>query len=83
MNATYIPYRGAQAGAGTGFQSALATQTTAAPGSVNSNGLSISSIVAAVTGGIATALASNPIAAVGSSISGVLTDAQGVIQGAN
>ena len=83
VNATYIPYRGAQAGAGTGFQSALATQTTAAPGSVNSNGLSISSIGAVVTGGIATALASNPIAAVGSSISGVLTDAQGVIQGAN
>ena len=82
-NATYIPYRGVQANDGKGFQSALATQTTAAPGSVNSNGLSLSSGAAAVTGGIATALASNPIAAAGSNISGVLTNAQGVIQGAN
>ena len=83
LNATYIPYRGNQAGAGTGFRSALATQTTAAPGSVNSNGLNITGAAAAVTGGIASALASNPIAAVGSNISGVLTDAQGVVQGAN
>lgn len=82
-NATYIPYRGAQANAGNGFQSALATQTTAAPGSVASNGLNITGAATAVTGGIASALSSNPVAAVGSNISGVLTDAQGVIQGAN
>ena len=83
VNATYIPYRGVQAGSGTGFQSALATQTTAAPGSVNSNGLNITGAIAAVTGGIAGALSGNPLAAVGSNISGVLTDAQGLVTGAN
>jgi hypothetical protein len=83
LNATYIPYRGVQASAGTGFQSALATQTTAAPGSVASNGLNITGTAAAVTGGIAGALTGNPLANVGSNISGVLTDAQGLIQGAN
>jgi len=82
-NATYIPYRGVRAGGGTGFQSALATQTTAAPGSVNSNGLNITAGLSGITGGIATALSGNPLAAVGSQISGLVTDAQGLVQGAN
>jgi hypothetical protein len=83
LNSTYIPYRGALAGNGTGFESALAMQTTAAPGSVNSNGLNITAGVSALTGGIASALNSNPIAAIGSNISGVLSNPQGIIQGAN
>lgn len=83
LNATYIPYRGVEASGGTGFQSALATQTTAAPGSVASNGLNITGAAAAVTGGIASALSGNPLANIGSNISGVLADAQGLIQGAN
>jgi len=82
-NATYIPYRGVQAGAGTGFQSALATQTTAAPGSVSSNGLNVTGVTAPITGGIATALAGNPLAGIGSGISGLVTDAQGLMRGAN
>ena len=85
LNATYIPYRGVQAGGGTGFQSALATQTTAAPGSVNSNGLNVTAIASAVTGGVAGALslAGNPLAAASSNISGLLTNAQGLIAGAD
>lgn len=83
LNATYIPYRGVQAGAGTGFQSSLATQTIAAPGSINSNGLNITATASAVTGGIASALSSNPLTMAGSNISGVLANSQGLIQGAN
>ncbi len=83
LNSTYIPYRGVQAGVGTGFQSALATQTLAAPGSINSNGLNITAAAAAITGGIASALSSNPTTNVGSNISGVSANSQGVIQGAN
>jgi hypothetical protein len=85
LNATYIPYRGVQAGGGAGFQSALATQTTAAPGSVNSNGLNVTAIASAVTGGVAGALslAGNPLAAASSNISGLLTNAQGLISGAD
>ena len=85
LNATYIPYRGVQAGGGTGFQSALATQTTAAPGSVNSNGLNVTAIASAVTDGVAGALslAGNPLAAASLNISGLLTNAQGLIAGAD
>lgn len=83
LNATYIPYRGENAGRGAGSSSPLATQTTAAPGSVNSNGLDITSAAAGITGGIASALNGNPIANLGSNISGLLTDAQGIIKGAN
>lgn len=83
LNATYIPYRGVNASAGTGFQSDLATQTIAAPGSVNSNGLNITSVAASITGGITSALNSNPIASIGSNISGILADAEGVVRGAN
>lgn len=83
LNATYIPYRGVQAGIGTGFQSPLATQTIAAPGSVNSNGLNITAAASAITGGITGALSSNPIANSGSNISGVLTNSQGLMQGSN
>ncbi len=83
LNSTYIPYRGVQAGTGSGFQSKLATQTVAAPGSINSNGLNITAAASAITGGIAGALSSNPITGAGSNISGVLSNPQGVIQGAN
>jgi hypothetical protein len=83
LNATYIPYRGVQAGIGTGFQSPLATQTIAAPGSVNSNGLNITAAASAITGGITGALSSNPLASSGSNISGVVTNPQGLLQGAN
>jgi hypothetical protein len=83
LNQTYYPYRGVQTGAGTGFQTELKTQTTAAPGSVASNGLNITAAAGAITGGIQSALAGNPIANLGSNISGVLTDAQGVMRGAN
>jgi hypothetical protein len=85
LNATYIPYRGAVAGGGTGFQSALATQTTSAPGSVNSNGFNITAAASAVTGGIAGAfsLTGNPLAAASSNISGLLKDAQGIVTGAD
>jgi len=85
LNATYIPYRGVAAGGGTGFQSALATQTVAAPGSVNSNGFDITAAASAVTGGIAGAfsLTGNPSADVSSNISGLLKDAQGMVTGAD
>lgn len=85
LNATYIPYRGVQAGGGAGFQSALATQTTAAPGSVNSNGLNVTAIASAVTGGVADALslAGAALAAASSNISGLLTNAQGLVSGAD
>jgi hypothetical protein len=83
LNQTYYPYRGVQTAAGTGFESSLNTQTTAAPGSVASNGLNITAAAGAVTGGIQSALAGTPIANLGSNISGVLTDAQGVLRGAN
>lgn len=82
LNATYIPYRGAEAGSGTGFESALQTETTAASGSVNSNGLDLTALASTVTGGVASALslAGNPQAAA-DAISGLFTDAQGVITG--
>lgn len=83
LNATYIPYKGAQTDRGTGFQSALPTQTTAAPGSVNSNGFNITAAAATVSAGVAGALSGIPIANEGSNISGLLTNAQGTIQGAN
>jgi hypothetical protein len=83
LNATYIPYRGVNANQTSGFQSALATETTSAPGSVNSNGLNLTSAAAAITGGIGGALAAagNPLSAVTSQISGVVTNAQGLITG--
>ena len=83
LNATYIPYRGVNASAGTGFQSALATETTAAPGSVNSNGLDITAAAASITGGIKSALSSIPTIDIGSKISGVVADANGIIKGAD
>ena len=83
FNQTYIPYRGAQAGQGPAFKSALPIQTTAAPGSVNSNGLNITGVTAAVTGGIATALNSFPTVNIGSQISGVFSNANGLLQGAD
>lgn len=83
LNQTYIPYRGAAVNSGTGFQSALSQVTTAAGGSVASNGLNITAGVAAIGGGIASALNGNPLAAVGSQLSGVITNAQGAISGAD
>jgi hypothetical protein len=83
LNQTYIPYRGAATGSGSGFQSALAQITTAAGGSVASNGVNITAGAAAITGGVASALNGNPAAAVGSQLSGVITNAQGVISGAD
>lgn len=83
LNATYIPYRGAIGG--TGFQSdtpgKLPVNTTAAPGSVNSNGLNITAGLAGITGGIASALSGNPLAAAASNISGLVTNAQGLVTG--
>jgi hypothetical protein len=61
----------------------LPIQTTAAPGSVNSNGLNITGVTAAVTGGIATALNSFPTVNIGSQISGVFSNANGLLQGAD
>lgn len=94
--ATYIPYRGVGTGSA-GAQSGLATQTTAAPGSVNSNGLSITaglpstivsgvvngvqSGISGITNGISSALSGNPLTAIGSGISGVVSSAQGLLQG--
>lgn len=83
FNQTYIPYRGAQAGQGPAFKSALPINTNAAPGSVNSNGLNITAVTAAVTGGITTALSSFPTVNIGSKISGVFADANGLVQGAD
>lgn len=83
LNATYIPYKGVQAGTGTGFQAALATQTTSAPGSVNSNGLNITATAASITGGISSSLLGNPLSDASSNISGVLSDAQGIVKGAD
>jgi hypothetical protein len=81
LNQTYIPYRGASTG--TGFQSALATQTVAASGSVASNGLNLTLGAAAITGGVASALSGNPSVAIGADLSGVITNAQGAISGAD
>ena len=95
LNATYIPYRGVGADSAPGFQSALATQTAAAAGSVNSNGLNITAGLAGITGGIASALSGNPLggiasalsenplASIGSNISGLITNAQGLVTGAD
>jgi hypothetical protein len=79
FNQTYVPYKGANQGSA--FQSALPVNTTAAPGSVNSNGLNITAAAASVTGGIKTALSSFPTVDIGSKISGVFADAQGLIKG--
>jgi hypothetical protein len=79
LNQTYIPYRGVGANSGTGFQSALNTQTVNAPGSVNSNGFNISAGASAVTGGVASALVGNPIST--GSLSGVTTGLQNTITG--
>lgn len=83
LNATYIPYRGTNSVAGTGFQSALNTDTNAASGSVSSNGSSIAIGASAITGGIASTLSGNPATAVGSQLSGVVTNSQGLIAGAD
>lgn len=83
LNQTYIPYRGATVNSGTGFQSALAQITTAAGGSVASNGVNITAGAAAIVGGVASALNGNPSAAIGSQLSGVVTNAQGAIAGAD
>lgn len=79
FNQTYIPYKGENQGPA--FQSALPVNTTAAPGSVNSNGSDITAGAAAITGGITTALNSFPKIDIGSQISGVFADAQGFVQG--
>jgi hypothetical protein len=77
LNQTYIPYRGV--GTGTGFQSALATQTVNAPGSVNSNGFNITAGNPVITGGIATALTGFPSSS--SSLSGITTGLENTITG--
>jgi hypothetical protein len=80
-NQTFFPYRGTDSGPS--FQSALATKTTAAPGSVASNGFNITAIGATVAGGVASAIRGNPFAAVGSQISGLATNITGRITGAD
>jgi hypothetical protein len=82
LNQTYIPYRGA-AGGGTGFQSALPTSTTAAKGSVGSNGVNITAGIPGIVGGAALALSGNPSSTAGTQLSGVVTNAQGAITGAD
>jgi hypothetical protein len=81
LNQTYIPYRGAFTGPS--FQSALNPQTLAAAGSVSSNGFNITAGAAAITGGFASALSGTPSAALGADLSGVITNAQGVLAGAD
>jgi hypothetical protein len=83
LNQTYIPYRGANAGAGRGFQSALPIQTTAAPGSVASNGFNVTSGAALIGGGVATALTGIPTTGVNTNLSGVTQNLEGVITGGN
>ena len=83
LNQTYIPYRGAAVNSGPSFQSALSQVTTAAGGSVASNGVNITAGAAAIVGGVATALNGNPSTAIGSQLSGVITNAQGAIAGAD
>ena len=83
LNSTYIPYRGVNASSGAPFQSALATQTVAAPGSVGSNGFNIAATAGVITGGVQTALSGTPTASLESSISGLTRNASGVITGAD
>ena len=80
-NQTYIPYRGAFTGPS--FQSALNPRTLAASGSVSSNGFNLTAGAAAITGGFASALSGNPVSAPGADLSGVITNAQGAISGAD
>ena len=81
LNQTYIPYRGVNTSNGTGFESALQTQTTAGFGSVASNGFNITAGASAITGGIASALSGNPVASLTSSIPGVATNSLGQVTG--
>ena len=81
LNATFVPYRGVNASAGPSFQSALPMQTSAAAGSVGSNGFNIGAGAAVVTGGIQTALQGTPTAPADLNISGVTTTASGLIRG--
>ena len=81
LNQTYIPYRGAFTGPS--FQSALNPRTLAASGSVSSNGFNLTAGAAAITGGFASALSGNPVSAPGADLSGVITNAQGAISGAD
>lgn len=83
LNQTYIPYRGANASSGPGFQSALPIQTTAAPGSVASNGFNITSGASLIGGGVATALAGTPTTGINTNLSGVTQNLEGVITGGN
>jgi hypothetical protein len=83
LNQTYIPYRGANSVAGTGFQSALPIQTTAARGSVGSNGFNITAAAPIISGGVASALNGNPTAALSTNISGLTRNLEGVVTGGN
>lgn len=82
LNQTYIPYRGVGANNGPAFQSALATQTTAGSGSVNSNGFNITQGSAIATN-LNNGLTGNPIQASGTAVSGVLAGTGGLISGTN
>jgi len=81
VNATYIPYRGEQ-GAGDS-QSNLDTQTVPSAGSVASNGLNLTSVAQQISGGISNILsvAGAPLAAATSAISGVISNARGLVTG--
>ena len=80
LNQTFIPYRGVGANNGTGFQSALSTQSTAGAGSVNSNGFNITQSASMISNSNS-ALVGNPVVPSGSAISGVTTAAGGIISG--
>lgn len=82
LNSTYIPYKGADVNSNS-FRSALPTQTTAASGSVGSNGFNLTAGASAVTGGIATALKGTPLAGASTTVSGLLSNASGLLAGAD
>lgn len=80
LNQTYIPYRGVGVNNGTGFESTLATQTTAGRGSVNSNGFNITKDNESLTN-VVGGLIGNPTS--NTDISGVAVAAGGIISGTN
>jgi len=80
LNQTYVPYRGVNTTNGAGFQSALATSTSIAPGSVISNGRSIGA-GSGVVGTSNTFRALAPVITAGLLLPGVTTNSRGQITG--
>lgn len=82
LNSTYIPYRGVNADNGRGFQSMLNPQTSAASGSVVTNGLSVTSAAGFITGGVANSLSGIPTSS-SNSISGLIQNSSNQLSGSN